>query len=153
MQDRVFGETTVDSRQQLVEIITLACFLRERRKFLERKAQQFAVSQSESRELTTLREALVCPEHLNGSRPNPAARLHSTEAGLRLRAMVKNRLPLTKADLAQIAAMVEFPEDNNDIGTARRAAYLRALQILEIASLREIQELDELVGFASAANS
>ncbi|MBX7136827.1 MAG: hypothetical protein K1X83_02500 [Oligoflexia bacterium] len=140
----------VESRQQLVELIGLSYFLREKRRFLQSKSE---LSADERSELDALKNALAPATEKFGLGLPTIQALHKNEAGRRLATLIKTRAPLTLADLAQASSMAEFPETYENDTVARRTAYLRALQILELANARELSELESLTNFASAANS
>ncbi len=142
----------IDSRQQLVEILGLSGFLRERLEFLESNARAGRGNLQASKEMSLLRHALSEVSAAEVKQNQSGLKLHKNEAGRRLSALLKRSDQVTHADLAYARAMQEFPLGKDEL-VAERAAYLRGLELLGLASAKDIAELRELNPQKEAANS
>lgn len=140
-----------DSRQQLVEILGLSGFLRSRIEYLEANTRIGRGSLSASKEITLIRQALSFASESEVANMRFGLKLHSSEAGHRLGILFKRSSQVTHADIAHARGMSEFA-DRPDVALGARGAYLRALNLLGLASDAELAELKQIEPQA-AANS
>lgn len=141
-----------DSRQQLVEILGLSGFLRSRIEYLEANSRIGRGSLQASKEISLIRQALSEVSESEIAALKAHANLHSNEAGRRISILLKKNAALTHADVAHARGMIEHP-DKVDANLGARGAYLRALELLGLASDAELSELKQLNPAQAAANS
>lgn len=134
-----------DPRQALVELIGFSGYLRARKVLLFHRHKEGRITPKEGRELMLINEALepINPRKLHQLPPREL--FHTTLASIRLAQLVQSPKTITKADLAQMNSMVEFPELSYPRETAQRLAFLQTLVSLGIAKAEQLSELHDLL--------